>query len=271
MNILRLEDKLNIISKPINAPVYDFDFELFFNCKHPICFADNESCVLRIGAIQNYQKEYEEKLSMSLRPINSPEEHALSSELSKWYPLISEFTPRSIWADEFPSVDEIQDKFGWLVFIKGSRQTSKHNPALAIAFDETQYQNIKRNYHHDPILRWQQIAIREFVELQPVSGAVPGKVKPSLEFRSFWWNGDCVGWGQYWYQLPSYRASDIESGLEIARVVAQRIQVPFLVIDIAKTQSGDWLVIECNDAQESGYAGIIPQLLWQRILQRVSA
>jgi hypothetical protein len=42
--------------------------------------------------------------------------------------------------------------------------------------------------------------------------------------------------------------------------------VPFLVVDIAQTETGQWIVIECNDGQESGYAGVSPFGLWQRIV-----
>jgi len=42
--------------------------------------------------------------------------------------------------------------------------------------------------------------------------------------------------------------------------------VPFLVVDVAITAKGRWIVIECNDAQESGYAGVSPLALWTSIL-----
>jgi hypothetical protein len=46
--------------------------------------------------------------------------------------------------------------------------------------------------------------------------------------------------------------------------------VPFLVVDFAKAASGEWLIIECNDAQEAGYASIPPQALWRKVLERLS-
>jgi hypothetical protein len=44
------------------------------------------------------------------------------------------------------------------------------------------------------------------------------------------------------------------------------VAVPFLVVDIAQAADGRWLVIECNDGQESGYAACTPIALWQRVL-----
>ena len=45
------------------------------------------------------------------------------------------------------------------------------------------------------------------------------------------------------------------------------MNVPFLVVDLAMTATGRWIVIECNDGQESGYAGVSPIGLWQTILK----
>ncbi|MEM8778402.1 MAG: ATP-grasp domain-containing protein [Cyanobacteria bacterium P01_G01_bin.49] len=271
MNIVCIEQKLTIINEKSHVAVYDFDFELFFNCTHPVYLPPDEICVLRIGAIKDYAIKYEKKQSIGLKLINSPQEHRRASELEQWYPLIRDITPRSICVNEFPPVDEIEKEFGWPIFLKGSRQTSKHNPDLSIIKNEDHYGRVRHQYHEDSILNWQKIVIREFVELEPVAGSVPGKIVPSLEYRTFWWYGKCVGCGQYWHQIARYETADIdiEKGLKLAGEASLKVNVPFLVIDIAKTVGGQWLVIECNDGQESGYAGIIPQILWQNILSHI--
>jgi hypothetical protein len=87
-----------------------------------------------------------------------------------------------------------------------------------------------------------------------------------LEFRSFWWQGNCVGVGPYWWQVPPYQAPDLVERMALAGCAAQALAVPFLVVDFAKTVRGDCIVIESNDAQESGFAGIAPRMLWQRVL-----
>lgn len=154
------------------------------------------------------------------------------------------------------------------MLVKGSRQTSKHNPDLSVIRDRDHYERAARRDAEAPILHWQKPVVREFVQLEPIAGNVAGKVRPSLEFRTFRWHGECVGWGRYWYQVPAYAARDIDAGLALAGQAATVLAVPFLVVDIARTTDGRWIVIECNDAQESGYAGIAPQLLWRRMLAR---
>lgn len=267
MDILCIDRTLTVVTERVHVAAYDFSFELFFSCSHPTYFPELETCVLRIGAIEDYEEKVDELRSLGLVVLNSAAEHLRASELSEWYPLIAELTPRTICQANFPTAEEVERLLGWPVFVKGSRQTSRHNAKLSIARNAIEYNELPRLYAADTILHWQKVAVREFLHLEALPGEVPGKVRPSLEFRTFWWKGRCVGYGRYWYQLPKYEAADIDDGLTLAEEVARRLQVPFLVVDIAKTADGHWVVIECNDAQESGYAGAVPQLVWQSILE----
>ena len=269
MNIAKLESKLVVISEPVGVSAYDFDFDLHFACTHPYLIETEMPCVLRTGSIRDYEDEFRQKLTMGLRLVNSPAEHTLASELEHWYPRISTLTPRTQIFDTLPAAEAIEASFQWPVFLKGSRQTSKHNPALSIIKDRAHYEAAAQDYLSDPILHWQKPVVREFVPLKPVDGQVVGKVSPSMEYRTFWWFGECVGFGRYWYQVPPYECTDLESGLLIAGQAAQELRVPFLVVDIAKTISDRWIVIECNDAQESGYAGVNPRELWQKVLMQI--
>lgn len=270
VNIIRVEDRLVIIVETVGVPVYDFNFDLYFRCSHPSSFAGEELSVLRIGPIPDYKRQFADKAEMGLRLLNSPAEHARASELEAWYPILADLTPKSRVFETLPTINDIEAEFRWPVFLKGSRQTSKHDPSLSIITNEEHYRRASEAYLSDAILHWQRPVIREFVPLVPVQGHVPGKIHPSLEFRSFWWYGTCVGWGNYWYQVPSYEARDVEDGLRVAEDAARRLRVPFVVIDFAKSADGRWIVIECNDAQESGYAAIPPQLLWRSVLTQIT-
>ena len=271
MNLIQLDDNLVILSDEVNIPIYDFNFELYFNCKHPSYFEDEKICILRIGPIHDYENEYQDKLTMGLRLVNNPNEHLIASEIEHWYDKISDMTPRSRWFSTIPKPEEIEKEFSWPVFMKGSRQTSKHQPELSIIENPEHFNRASKIYRNDPILHWQKVAVREFIELESVDGDLPDKIRPSLEFRSFWWFGKLVGCGQYWYQVPDYAADDIDDGLALAAEAAERLKVPFLVIDFAKTVTGDWIVIECNDGQESGYAKVLPQIMYRKILDMFSA
>ena len=75
--------------------------------------------------------------------------------------------------------------------------------------------------------------------------------------------------GQYWTEANKIKLSINEEKelVNLAEEVARIIDVPFLVIDIAKLENGAWKVIELNDAQESGYAGVSKFNLWKNILE----
>jgi hypothetical protein len=271
VNVARIENKLLVVSEEVGVSAYDFNFDLHFACSHPYQIEGEELCVLRVGAIADYDREFHDRLAMGLRLVNTTAEHALASELEGWYPLISDLTPRTEVFESLPVGSAIEAAFGWPVFLKGSRQTSKHNPELSVIESRAHYERAAELYRADPILHWQKPVIREFVPLAPVEGRVPGKVRPSIEYRSFWWYGECVGWGRYWCQVAPYKCADAEAGLAVAREAAARLRVPFLVVDFAKTSEGSWIVIECNDAQESGYVGVPPLELWRQVLARIDA
>ena len=271
VNIAKLESKLVVISEPVGVSAYDFDFDLHFACTHPYLIETEMPCVLRTGPIRDYEYEFRQKLTIGLRLVNSPAEHTLASELEQWYPRIPTLTPRTQIFDTLPAAEAIEAGFQWPVFLKGSRQTSQHNPELSIIKDRAQYEVVAHAYRNDPILHWQKPVVREFIPLKPVPGQVVGKIPPSLEYRTFWWFGECVGYGRYWYQVPPYECHDLEVGLLVAKRAAQELRVPFLVVDIAKTIFGRWIVIECNDAQESGYAGVNARQLWQNVLAEIGS
>ncbi|MEN6626181.1 MAG: ATP-grasp domain-containing protein [Candidatus Sumerlaeia bacterium] len=266
MNLVRLENRLLVSAATIGVPVYDFDFALYFTCTHPYEPNPGERCVLRTGQIQDYEKTYNDYASNNLRLVNTPADYKMASELEAWYPLISDMTPRTHLFDQLPTAEQIEAEFEWPIFLKGSRQTNRHIAELSVVQNREQYERVADAYRAHPILNWQKPAVREFVPLMPVEGEIPGVIKPSVEYRSFWWFGRCVGCGRYWHMAPAYDCRDLQAGLDLAREAAARVNVPFLVVDFAKTLGADWIVIECNDAQESGYAAMPPQLLWRNIL-----
>ncbi|MFD0727489.1 ATP-grasp domain-containing protein [Lysobacter brunescens] len=264
--LLLIEDRVAILASPTGVAAYDFDFRLHFDCRHPYRIDGEVGGVLRVGAPTDYTRCHEDARTLGVRPINDSEQHLLASEIERWYPLIEDATPKTMLFDALPDVDVVEAIFGWPVFLKGSRQTSKHNPELSVIRDRTHYAQARIAYARDPILHWQKPVLRAFTPLAPVAGHIAGKIRPSIEFRTFWLHGRCIGHGPYWYQVPPYRSDRIDDGLSLAASVAARVPVPFLVVDLALTAENQWIVIECNDAQESGHAGIPPPLLWRNLL-----
>lgn len=266
--LLLVDDTLWVLSSRIGVSVYDFNFESFFPCRHPWTLPDTIQAVARVGAFEDYESDYAQLRSNGIQLIHSPREHFLCTRLPHWYPLLSDLTPRSRWYDSVPTPEEIETEFGWPVFVKGERQTSGHRKSLSIIGDRDAFQRAMHAYRQDPVLQWQGIVCRQYVPLRPVEESKHDTIPASFEFRTFWWKGELVGCGRYWWEERPYEltAAERTAALAIASEAACRIRVPFLVIDIAQSIEGNWIVIECNDGQESGYAGAGAIGIWQNIL-----
>ena len=258
-----------MLTRPTGLGVYDFPFKRFFDCQHPWQRPDKVQAIARIGAIDNYEGLYDGLMEEGIQLIHSPDEYERCSELPNWYPLIEDMTPKSIWFDGIPDVEDIMQHFDFPIFIKGSRQTSKHQRNLSIIENEPALAHTLEQYQNDPILHWQQLVCREYVQLRSVSGGKAETIPASYEFRTFWWQGQYVGGSAYWTDVEAYQWTESEKAdaLALAEETAQRVDVPFLVVDVAQRVDGQWIVIECNDGQESGYASVPPLKLWKAILK----
>ena len=218
IDFIKIESAIWIANKKTKVPVYDFKFDPLFQINRTR-IEDKVVAVGRIGAIMDYPDTYKILSDYGFNLINTPKQHLLASELEQWYPLIENLTPKSKVYDHFPNIKELNASFDFPIFIKGNRQTSKHNPALSIAKTEDEFQKIKEEYAENAILYWQKVVIREFVDLKPMEFTAKDKVQISYEFRTFWWKNELVGAGHYWSQYLDYNwtMDEKKEAIELAR------------------------------------------------------
>ena len=269
-DLVLVEDAIWLLTRPTGSAIYDMPFDRLLACRRPYQRPDSVTAIARVGAIPDYEAYFQRWAEQGVRLIHTPDEHRRASELPCWYPLLEGLTPKSLWFAEPPPAALIERELGWPIFMKGSRQTSRHQKSLAIIDGPVAYAHALDAYARDAILFWQDLVCRQYVRLRPVDDVVAGDRIPSaFEFRSFWWYGELVGFGRYWWEGRNYDVTRAErqAALAVAAEAARRVNVPFLVVDIAQDVAGTWLVIECNDGQESGHAGISALGLWQKIVE----
>lgn len=266
--ILHVENAVWVVHAPTGVPIYDFAFDRLLACRRPFQLPGEVEALARVGAIADYDEYYARWLDDGVRLIHSPDEHRRASELAAWYPLLADMTPKSVWGREPPDVDLITSELGWPIFVKGSRQTSHHKKSLSIVEGPEAYARVLDEYGRDSILHWQEMVCREYVPLRPVETVALDRVPSSFEFRTFWWRGHLVGFGRYWWEGKLYEptADERAQAVAVAHEAARRVDVALLVVDVAQAADGRWIVIECNDGQEAGYAGISPVGLWQALI-----
>lgn len=265
-DLIWVEETVWVLGGAVDLPSYDFSLAQFFACRRPWYRPEQIEAIGRFGAATHYDQVYQKLAADGIVLIHSPEQHLLASELPRWYPLLAGLTPKSLWFKEPPDISVLEETMGLPFFLKGSRQTSRHQAALSIIHSAEEYYRALKVYQADPILRWQDLVCRQFVPLWAVPSEPTEKIPPSFEFRTFWWRGKCVGVGPYWSTAYSWTAEEEKAALAIAQIAVSLLQLPFVVVDVAQTAMGEWIAIECNDAQESGYAAISPFTLWQNLL-----
>jgi len=271
-HLLRVEDAFHVLARPFGVPSYDFDFERLLACSHPVYLPEGTPVVARVGPVADYPAFYALiREELGLRLVNSPEESSRANDLREWYPRLGELTARSIWFEGEVSADRVERELGWPVFVKTVQQTLRHRREFAIVPDREALARSVAAYRADPVLGAQPIVVRELLDLapSPFAPSHPERIPGGLELRTFFWRGRLVGEGTYWIRDGRLALPEEERAraLTVAQECARRLEVPFLVIDLAKTRDGRWLALEANDAQESGYAGVAPLDLWTAVAE----
>ena len=265
--LIEINGTVCVAYQKTNFDIYDFDFRQYFESK-PVITNNPLPVVLRMGAIDNYEGLCNVLMEYDLCLINSNTQHEMASLLPNWYPKIKEFTPRSVWYETLPTAATILEDFTFPVFLKGERQTNRHSKGMSIANNLADLENILHYWKQDTILGWQRLICREFVKLKKIAEPAGDKIQPSKEFRIFLWKNIIVGIGHYWTEFEKIEltASETTHITNLAEEISKIVDVPFLVVDVAQKADGEWIVIELNDGQESGYAGVNKLQLWQKII-----
>jgi hypothetical protein len=270
-HLLRVEDTIFVLARPFGVPSYDFNFERSFACTHPVYLPESVEVVARVGPIADYEAVFAMFERIGLRLVNDPAASFRANDVRGWYPLITDLTARSLWFEGEPDIDRVTREIGFPVFVKTVQQTLRHRRDVSIVADRAALERSVAVYRSDPVLGAHPLVFREYLELAPLpsASAHAERIPGGREIRSFWWKGRVVGDGPYWSRDGGWTPSPVDQmqALALAEEAARRLDVPFLVIDAAQRIDGSWVIIEANDAQESGYTGVSPVTLWRAIIE----
>lgn len=134
-----------ILQRNTGDYVYDYDFRNHFDCKSVVSEIDLP-VLLHIGAVEDYEGLEDMIEGMGMKLLVNNAEHLRCSIIEKWYPAIKGITPFTKIYDEPPTVDELLKDFSFPVFIKGNRQTNRHNKAQCIIESADAYEKLKNTW-----------------------------------------------------------------------------------------------------------------------------
>lgn len=200
---------------------------------------------------------------LGARLINSYQQHRYIADLQNYVYDLQDLTPKT-W-DDLQSIPEV----GPFV-IKGETNSRKSNWLRDMyAPDKKTAIDICNRLSNDGLMQQQKLYIRQYVPLVKLMDGVNG-MPVTMEFRFFVAYQRLLCGGYYWQNYVDdmvTKPSETQVPLDFLNKVIDRVgdKSNFYVIDVGQTQSGEWIVIELNDGQQSGLSCIDPKELYMRL------
>jgi hypothetical protein len=222
---------------------------------------------------ERYSALYEAALARGMQLLNDPDQFRLAMEFDRFYPLLGDLTPESavVWhADETSRVAAHLD---YPIFVKGAVQSRKREGWRAcVAYNDEELTAIVAAVLSQEHRARGRAILRKLVRLRHVRTSEEG-FPLGREYRVFLYAGRVVAHGYYWEGDDPLRVLDpaeTTTMLRMALAAAQRLAVPYLVVDVGQLEDGAWVVIEVGDAQFAGHNDISPFALWHGLLAALS-
>ena len=222
----------------------------------------NSLVVARYSCLPFY-KELEQDLAwQGSKLINSWEQHTYIADIENWYEDLKDFTPQT-W-------------FDWSCLPEGSfvlkgRTNSKKFQWNTQMFAKTREDvpRIANNLLNDQLISQQGLCVRKYVPLKRFDTSING-LPITDEWRVFFYKNTIISYGYYWSNFADKQPYLTLPGpaLRLLRQVGEIAskKTNFFVVDIARTEDNDWIVIELNDGQMSGLSMNEPNQFYERLM-----
>lgn len=194
--------------------------------------------------------------------VHTPEQHRWIANFD-YYPEVQAFTPETWTEEQFPTCPHPGP------FVVKGRLKSKKFQWKRQMFARTKHQawQIAERLKEDSFLGEQGILFRRYIPLRTYEIGPQG-LPYTNEWRFFYWGERRLSYGYYWSNSDSFRKATIAAeAFELADEIARRVArfAQFFVLDLAETASGEWILIEINDAQMSELSENDPEELYSNL------
>lgn len=229
-----------------------------------------DSLVIGRYSVLPFYKELETDVKLlGSQLINSYTEHRYVADLRNWVGDLEGFTPRT-WS----RLEDLPENTAFV--LKGETNSRKDKFWTHMyAADKKAAIQVALNLQDDGLIGTQQLYIREYVPLVELCKDIQG-MPITKEYRFFVLDGKVLSGAFYWSShvadlkemgiaIPQY--TDVPEHWLKAVINKVKDRVPFFVVDVAQTKSGQWVVVELNDGQMSGLSENDPNVLYTRLKQ----
>jgi hypothetical protein len=198
--------------------------------------------------------------------LNPYSQHAWAADIHQWYPALRGLTPET-WR----RVEDIPHDVNGPFFLKGATNSLKHKPEkFWYAETRSEIGEVIANLHQDSLIGQQQLAIRQWIELEKVEDNLVG-VPQSREYRCFSCLGAPLAIGDYWEpsdkEAHEFLLDHASFVLKINRIVGKFLN--FAALDFGVLENGDPIVIEVNDGSMAGLCGVNGGFLYMNLRSKL--
>lgn len=197
--------------------------------------------------------------------INDYNQHRYIADLGNYIVDLERLTPRT-WRN----IEDIPETGPFV--LKGETNSRKsHWLRDMFAKNKTEAIAIHNRLADDGLLSSQKIFIRQYVPLVKYMDGVNG-MPVTKEFRFFVAYGEVLCGDYYWQNYIDDIGIKPDAN-EVPRTFLQNVidrvgnQSNFYTIDVGQTLTGEWIVIELNDGQQSGLSCNKPAHLYENLLR----
>lgn len=184
--------------------------------------------------------------------------YAEAHYLPNYYPIIRGLTPLAAWSEgmDLAAAWQTARSIGdgpWIVkdFVKSAKQRWDTACFIPRGADRATFENVCQNFLQYQGERFERgFVFKQFVPLARI-GDSPHGYPLCEEYRLFFFKHRLL------HAAPYDRQGGTETDFLRFEDIARRFQSDFIAIDVAKTEAGDWLLLEVGDG---GVSMLPPQL-----------
>jgi len=228
----------------------------------------------RYSVLPYYQELQRDVHALGAQMLTPYKYHSYVADLSQWYEDVRPYTPKT-W---FKMSDVPKDEGPFVIKgLTNSRKQQWRTKMFARDWEEAMHVWIE--LQDDPLLAQQGLCVRKYVPLMsyPVENISGAPV--TEEYRFFFLDDHCLASGFYWStHIDELNALGIypnphvvpEGFLNSVLSRLDELRPRLLVVDVARTEENEWLVVELNDGQMSGLSTCDPVVLYRRLKEALA-
>jgi hypothetical protein len=249
---------------------YSGEFDIaskYFKCISRRSMVQKNDFVIGRYSVLPYYKELEEDVNyLGGKLVNSYSQHRYIADLGNYYRDLEGITPKT-----WNYLDQIPQKGPFV--LKGETNSKKFEwDKMMFAEKKDDAIRIYCDLQNDGLIGDQTIYIREYVKLRTLLIGLRN-LPITEEYRFFIYNNEVISGGYYWSNyIDEFKDLNLNPNnvpKEFLNEVIERVgkNCNFYVIDVARKQDGDWIVIELNDGQMSGLSENKPEILYKKLFE----